>query len=376
MRIALLALHFAEYAGRLALALSAKHEVLLVLRSSNAENELTDDLRALLYKKVTVRFFEPRRMRDPRILGTSLRLNRILRNFSPEILHIQEIHPILGGWTILSFRRRIPVVLTVHDPVQHSGGLPKHGWQWKIVTWFRGRVTRVIVHGPRMQAELEELDGRVAGRIDVIPHGILARTNIDDDISGYEPGTFLFFGRVLPYKGLRYFLDAGDVLHSRGHAFRLIVAGTGDDLERHRKRIASAPWVQLIDRYISSAEVPELFRSAMTVVLPYTDATQSGVSAMAFGSSRPVIATNVGDVPDVVIDGQTGLIIPPRNGMALADAMEKLLVDRRLRDSLATGAARFAKEKLSWPHIADMTDTTYRRAINAHSGKRVETILA
>jgi glycosyltransferase involved in cell wall biosynthesis len=366
VRIALLALHFAEYASRLALALSAKHEVLLVLRSSNARDEIPGDLRALLDQTVTVRSFEPRRRRDPRVLGTGLLINRILRSFSPEILHIQETHLELGGWTFLSFRRRIPVVLTVHDPVQHSGGIPKHSWRWKIATWFRRKASRLIVHGPRMRAELEELDGRVAGRIDVIPHGVLGRAGIEDDISGYEPGTFLFFGYIRANKGLRYFLDAGDVLHSRGHSFRLIVAGTGSDLEHHRRRIASTPWVELIDRYISTEEVPALFHRAMCVVLPYTDATQSGVSAMAFAFARPVIATSVGDVPDVVIDGRTGSIVPPQDGKALADAMEKLLVDHRLRDSLATGAVRFAKEKLSWPRIADATHGTYRRALNSH----------
>ncbi len=366
MRIALLALHFAEYASRLALALSAKHEVLLVLHSGNAQDELPDDLRALLYQTVTVRSVELPRLRDPRVLGAGFSISRILQGFSPEILHIQEGHVQYTGWTILSSRKRhLPIVLTVHDPVQHSGGISKDGWRWKVVKWFRRKATRVIVHGPRMQAGLEELDARIAGRIDVIPHGILGCASVEDDVSRYEPGTFLFFGRIQPYKGLRYFLDAGDILHSRGHRFRLVVAGTGSDLEQQRKRIASPAWIELIDRYISTAEVPELFRRAMGVVLPYTDATQSGVSAMAFAFARPVIATSVGDVPDVVIDGQTGLIVPPRDGKALADAMEKLLLDRRLRDSLATGAARSAKERLSWPHIADVTYDAYRRALNS-----------
>ena len=365
MRIALLALHFSEYASRLALALSARHEVLLILRSSNARNELTGDLLALLQRNLTVQYLEPHRMRDPRVLGTSLLINRILREFSPDILHVQEVNPVLVGWTLLSLRKRIPIVMTVHDPVHHSGGLNKHSWQWRIVTWFRRRARRVIVHGPRMRAELEDLDGRFSGRTDVVPHGILGRDDIDDDISGYEPGTFLFFGRILAYKGLRYLLDAGDILHSRGHALRLIVAGTGSDLEVHRERIASTPWIELIDRYIAAAEVPSLFRRSMAVVLPYTDATQSGVSAMAFACSRPVIATDVGDVPDVVIDGQTGLIVPPRDGNALANAMERLLVDPYLYDSLAAGAVRFANEKLSWNHVANVTVGSYHRAMSA-----------
>jgi len=216
-----------------------------------------------------------------------------------------------------------------------------------------------------MRAELEELDGRVAGQIDVVPHGILGREGGDDDISGCEPGTFLFFGRMQSYKGLRYFLHAGELLQRRGHEFRLLIAGTGSDLERHRKRIASSGWVELIDRYIAADEIPQLFRRATAVVLPYTDATQSGVSAMAFAFARPVVATNVGDVPDVVTDGESGLIVPPRDGRALADAMEKLLVDRRLRDRLAAGAVQFAKEKLSWPRIADMTFEIYSRAISS-----------
>jgi glycosyltransferase involved in cell wall biosynthesis len=325
--------------------------VLLVLRSSNAPKDLPDDLRAPLYQTVTVRSLELPRLRDPRLLSAIFSINRILRDFSPQILHAQEQYPAHMGWVILSFRRHIPVVLTVHDHVPHSGAFSTDNWRWKVVQWFRWKADGVIVHGPRMQAELQELTGSVAGRIDVIPHRILGRAGIGDDISGWEAGTFLFFGRIQSYKGLRYLLDAGDVLRRRGRDFRLIVAGTGSDLEQHRKRIAASGWVELIDRFISPAEVPALFRRAMAVVMPYTDATQSGV-------------------PDVVVDGQTGLVVPPRDEMALAGAMERLLVDCRLRDSLARSAARTAKEKLSWPRIADVTCDTYRRALDSHRAKR------
>jgi glycosyltransferase involved in cell wall biosynthesis len=102
------------------------------------------------------------------------------------------------------------------------------------------------------------------------------------------------------------------------------------------------------------------------VVLPYTDATQSGVSAIAFACSRPVIATSVGDLPEMVIDGRTGLMVPPRDGESLARAMEKMLIQRKLRDSLAVNANRFAKDNLSWSGIADATARTYRRAMYDH----------
>jgi len=366
VRVALLALHFAEYASRLALALAAKHEVLLVLRPGNARDELSDDLRAQLSRTVTLEFFEPPRKRDPRFLGAIASLNRVLRGFSPELLHVQEIHPVYSGWAILSFRRYVPVVLTIHDHLPREGEISKYGWKWRLRGWFRRKASRMIVHGPRMRTELEEFDRRIAGRIEVIPHGILGCSDTEQDISGCEPGTFLFFGRIHPYKGLRYLLEAAELLQRRGLPLRLLIAGTGSDLDSHRARMARSPWIELIDRYIAATEVPGLFRRASAVVLPYTDATQSGVSAMAFAFARPVIATNVGDVPEVVVDGQTGLIVPPRDSGALADAMQKLLLDRSLRDALASGAARFARDKLSWPRIAEATDSAYRRAMNSH----------
>ena len=369
MRIAVLALHFAEYASRLAVALAAKHEVLLLLGRSNADHELTADLRALVERSVDVRYLEVRRNRDPRVLGTSVAINRAIRAFSPAVLHVQEVHPLLSGWTMVSLRKKVPVVMTVHDPVSHSGGPPADGLFWKSLMWFRRRVSRLIVHGPRMQAELEALDGALTKRVDVIPHGVLGQADVDRTRSASESATFLFFGRVEPYKGLRYLLDANDILRARGHASKLIVAGAGSDLETHRPRLADSARVELINRYVPPADVASLFRRSTAAVLPYTDATQSGVAAIAFANSCPVIATAVGDLPDIVIHGRTGLIVPPRDGESLADAMETLIGDRGLRDLLAAGAGQHAKEKLSWSRIAELTEATYCRAIASHRGR-------
>jgi len=122
------------------------------------------------------------------------------------------------------------------------------------------------------------------------------------------------------------------------------------------------PWVELIDRYIEPDELPALFRRTTAMVLPYTDATQSGVGAMAFGHGRPVIATEVGDLPAVVLHGRNGLVVPPRDAVALADAMDRLLLDRALRESLAAGALEFARAHLDWPRVAALSCEVYRRA--------------
>jgi glycosyltransferase involved in cell wall biosynthesis len=220
-----------------------------------------------------------------------------------------------------------------------------------------------------MKAELERLDGRLVNRVDVVPHGVLGVADADGAASVAEPATLRFFGRVESYKGLRYLLDANDILRRRGHAPRLIIAGTGQDLERHRARLAESPNVELIDRYVLPTEVPRLFRRSTAVVLPYTDATQSGVATIALGNARPVIATAVGDLPDAVIHGQTGLIVPPSDAESLADAMQALIRDRALCSSLAAGADRHGRETLSWSRIAEATERAYARAIAAHAGR-------
>ncbi len=365
MRIALLALHFAEYASRLAVALAARHEVLLILRADNARSELTDELRRQVEQAAKVHHLVVRRQRDPRVLFTGAMANRLVREFAPAVLHMQEIHPVLSAGTILSRRHGCPLVLTVHDPVSHSGDPLQDSLRWRTLVWLRRRANRLIVHGPRMRAELEALDRRFTGNVDVIAHGVLGGDHIDCDIAGNEPATFLFFGRMQAYKGLKYFLAAGELLRQRGYPVRLVVAGKGADLEPHRAHIAARPWIELHDRYISAAEVAGLFRRATAAVLPYTDATQSGVAAMALANARPVISTAVGDLPDTVIDGYTGLLVPPCKQEALADAMEELLINSPLRDRLASGARQFAAERLSWPRIAEQSEETYRRAIES-----------
>lgn len=363
MRIALVALHFAEYASRLAIALAARHEVLLVMRASNADDELTDTLRRQVCSVATVHCIGGRRWRDPRVFGVSVFANRAIRRFTPDVLHIQEGHPVLCGWTIEAMRKRVPVVLTVHDPIGHSGTLPLDAWQWRAILWLRRRVDRLIVHGPQMQTEMITLDRSLAERLDVIPHGILGHEPGEPDAGGHEPHTFLFFGRVEPYKGLEYLLDACRILQSRGRTPRVVIAGTGTDLHRHRRHIAALPSVELIDSFIPAEAVPALFRRAAAVVLPYTDATQSGVAAIALAASRPVIATAVGDLPDIVAHRRTGLIVPPCDAAALADAMDSLMGDGQLRNEMAQEAGRFARDRLSWPRIADMTELTLEQAI-------------
>jgi len=97
---------------------------------------------------------------------------------------------------------------------------------------------------------------------------------------------------------------------------------------------------------IPDERVARYFGESSVVVLPYIDASQSGVVPIAYSFSRPVVATTVGGLPSVVEDGVTGLLVPPRDERALADALITLLEDEELRHKM--GAAGRSKLEREW----------------------------
>ena len=94
------------------------------------------------------------------------------------------------------------------------------------------------------------------------------------------------------------------------------------------------------NRWISDEERAAAFQQTRVVVLPYVEATQSGVVPIAYANSKPVVATRTGGLPDVVDDGKTGILVEPRDEVALANAVIKLLKDTKLCDSMGNAGKR------------------------------------
>jgi glycosyltransferase involved in cell wall biosynthesis len=99
------------------------------------------------------------------------------------------------------------------------------------------------------------------------------------------------------------------------------------------------------NEFIPDERVARHFGESSVVVLPYVDASQSGVVPIAYSFNRPVVATSVGGLPSVVEHGVTGLLVPPRDARALADALVMLLEDDELRHKMgAAGRNRLDRE--------------------------------
>lgn len=135
----------------------------------------------------------------------------------------------------------------------------------------------------------------------------------------------LFFGFVREYKGLKYLLGAMPSIKNRLPDLELWVVGDfGGDREEYMELIREkdiSNEVRLAEGYIPDKEVEKYFAAADLVALPYISATQSGIAQIAYGFEKPVIATNVGGLPDVVQDGKTGYLIESKSEAAIAEAV-------------------------------------------------------
>lgn len=173
-----------------------------------------------------------------------------------------------------------------------------------------------------------------------------------------EEKVLLFFGFVREYKGLKYLIAAMPEVRRQLGRVRLIVAGSfGSDRVSYLHMIDEYEvndCIEVVDGYIADNEVEKYFAACDIVVLPYESATQSGIVQIAYGFEKPVIVTNVGGLPDVVADGQTGYIVERGNSKQLADAIIRYYKDgmeKRFAEQVRKEADRF-----SWDRLVEKID--------------------
>lgn len=132
----------------------------------------------------------------------------------------------------------------------------------------------------------------------------------------------LFTGRISPYKGLRYLYEAVQSYLDTSKDIQLVIAGKGPidfDISGVDKE-----HVFIYNRFIESSELHALLDWCDVVVCPYTDATQSGVIMSAFALCKPVLATNVGGLPEMLGFGRYGYLVPPKDSKALCEALKHI----------------------------------------------------
>ncbi len=168
----------------------------------------------------------------------------------------------------------------------------------------------------------------------------------------------LFFGYVRPYKGLEDLLSALAIARPDSWDMLTIVGEFYAPPERYRRLLEDPrirDRVRVVNRYVPNEEVARWFAAADVVVLPYREATGSGIAQVAFGAGLPVIGTRTGGLEEVVEEGASGLLVPPRDPTALARAIERFFGEN-LAERLRAGVAR-NRRRFEWEGLVDAIES-------------------
>jgi glycosyltransferase involved in cell wall biosynthesis len=180
----------------------------------------------------------------------------------------------------------------------------------------------------------------------------------------------LFFGHLRKYKGLNHLIRAFVKVRQLVPDAILLIAGSpkkDTDSKVFRSLVADLGLEKAVRfhlRYIPSAEVPNYFVTADVVALPYVAISQSAVLQAAYAFSRPVVATRVGGLPEAVLDGESGLLVPPGDVSALADAVVAMLRDPSRARAMGEKGRRLAEAAHGWENIGRRTKRVYERVMS------------
>lgn len=314
--------------------------------------------------KVNLEFFHLPRYRQPHKLAAMVRRIRSqLKVLKPHLVHITAWH--IWGTPGLGLFAPFPLVTTVHDVNRHPGDSGLHGIPSILYRWQWHWANQVIVHATTAREQLIKQYGCRPESVHVVPIGSYDFYRSVTTVAPPEnPNTILFFGRIWEYKGLKYLIQAEPLISQAVPDARIIIAGQGEDFEKYRQIMVNPHHFEVHNYRIPNEQVAQFFQRASVVALPYIEASQSGVVSVAYAFGKPVVATKVGGLPDVVIEGQTGLLVPPADAHSLAEAITSLLKNASLRRNMGQCAQQFAKQDLSWQRIAKKTLKIYQEISN------------
>jgi D-inositol-3-phosphate glycosyltransferase len=316
---------------------------------------------------------------DPleRMGRTVRRLEAMWTEREPDLVHAHLWTSGLAALAAIrqsSALRTIPVVQTFHslDPSDTSG--KSHEWLRLEAAVARG-VNRIAASSRRQLADLVSLGARRRD-IDVIPRGVDTDLFTPDGPAapkGDGP-RLVAAGPVIPAAGFDVAIHATPGLPDT----ELVIAGgrppaatgrwsldTDDEVDRLRRladKLGVADRVRIID-LPPRHTLPKLLRSADIVVCTPSRETPSTTVIEAMACGRPIVAAAVGELLDIVIEGTTGTLVPPRNPTALTRALRDLLHDPIRLDGFGLAAADRARVRHAWPRVTDEVTRAYERTL-------------
>lgn len=292
---------------------------------------------------------------------------RWIQKQKPDLVIFQWWHPYFAPayWTVCKLLKNTKILFVCHNVFPHE--------RFPLDRFLVRSVLRngdyFIVHSAQDERHLKSVVKNKTCRRTVHPtYNAFKMQNMSREEGRTQiqctvnEKILLFFGFVREYKGLKHLIRAMPKITSRLSDVKLLVVGDfSQDKQEYLDLIHetnTADYVKIYDGYIPDKEVEKFFAASDLVVLPYESATQSGIVQIAYGFEKPVVVTNVGGLPEVVLDGKTGYVVPPKDPDALADAVIRFFEENQaeiFHDNVQKEADRY-----SWDRMNEMIMGVYQ----------------
>ena len=261
------------------------------------------------------------------------RAARLAASINPDMLVFTWWNPFFGIMvrTIASaFKRRAkkPVVILAENVISHEG------------RWIDVFLTKIALQTADkflvLSKVVEEGIKKLYPHVTVFRSSLpiydcyqtpeqLSRRQAQQQLGLEGKNVILFFGYIRQYKGLMNIIEALPLIRRQVNNAHLLVVGEFYDNPRPyletMERLGLDTSITIINEYVANEAVHLYFTAANLAVLPYNEATQSGILSIAYGFAKPVVITDVGGLAELVDDGKTGFIVPPHDIPKLADAV-------------------------------------------------------
>jgi alpha-maltose-1-phosphate synthase len=300
-----------------------------------------------------------------------------------DLVHTHTWYVGFGGMLVQAIHD-LPLVVTLHsmEPLR-PWKADQLGTGYAVSTWAERlaveRAERVIAVSAQMREDILVHFRVEPERVVVIHNGVDAeafhRTEQREALArhGVREPYVLFVGRISEQKGIFPLLEAARALPD--DVSLVLCASSPDTPElaaRLEAAVAGRSRVRWINAMLPVAEVVQLYSHASVFVCPsiYEPFGLINLEAMACGT--PVVASRVGGIPEVVVDGETGWLVPPGDPAALAEALRVALADPARARRMGEAGRRRVEAHFSWDRIAERTLAVYRDAIAAKAAARAE----
>ncbi len=347
----------AHYIALLARALSARHDVETITFKRQYPSILFPGKTQEEQGESSIAAPAPQRVDSINPLNW-ISVGRGIRRRKPDVLLFKYWLPFFGPCfgtiaRVVKWRRATSVIVICDNVIPHE----HRPFDRAFTRYLFRSADGFVVQSHAVERELTAF--WPSGRYRYVPHPVYDlfgapcdKGRARGELGISSPRVLLFFGYIRRYKGLQVLLEAMARV-VRTLDVKLLVVGEFYEAEQQYHEMIGLLGLEqnvtIRSDYIPNSEVGRYFSAADAVVLPYISATQSGIAQIAYNFDRPVIVSDVGGLAEVVVEGESGFIVPAGDAVALAASIVQLYQG----DTLATmsrGVAR-EKQKYTWENL-------------------------